>query len=90
MIRSPSRSIFRPKHKIDQSLLAENRALIEKIDRRGVLRGTLSLGALSLLSGCTVTDTPAMQTFLRGVSSWNDRVISQFRAGDDRTALDPL
>jgi DMSO/TMAO reductase YedYZ molybdopterin-dependent catalytic subunit len=74
MIRSPSRSIFRPKHKIDQSLLAENRALIEKIDRRGMLRGTLSLGALSLLSGCTVTDTPAMQTFLRGVSSWNDRV----------------
>jgi DMSO/TMAO reductase YedYZ molybdopterin-dependent catalytic subunit len=74
MIRSPSPSIFRPKRKIDQSALAENRALIQKIDRRGVLRGTLSLGALSLLSGCTVTDTPGMQTFLRGVSSWNDRV----------------
>ena len=76
MIRTPSRSIFRPKHKIDRSVLAENRALIEMIDRRGVLRGTLSLGALTLLSGCTVTDTPAMQTFLRGVSAWNDRVQS--------------
>jgi DMSO/TMAO reductase YedYZ molybdopterin-dependent catalytic subunit len=74
MIRSPSPSIFRPKQTIDRSVLAENRALIAKIDRRGVLRGTLSLGALSLLSGCTVTDTPSMQTFLRGVSSWNDRV----------------
>ena len=75
-IRTPSPSIFRPKRRIDQSVLAENRALIEKIDRRGVLRGSLSLGALSLLSGCTVTDTPGMQGFLRGVSSWNDRVQS--------------
>jgi DMSO/TMAO reductase YedYZ molybdopterin-dependent catalytic subunit len=74
MLRTPSPSIFRPKQTIDRSVLAENRALIETIDRRGVLRGALSLGALSLLTGCTVTDTPAMQTFLRGVSSWNDRV----------------
>jgi DMSO/TMAO reductase YedYZ molybdopterin-dependent catalytic subunit len=73
-IRSPSRSIFRPTKAIDQSILAENRALLEKIDRRGILRGTLSLGALSLLAGCEVTDQPAMQTFLRGVSEWNDRV----------------
>jgi DMSO/TMAO reductase YedYZ molybdopterin-dependent catalytic subunit len=74
MLRTPSPSIFRPKQKIDRSVLAENRALIERIDRRGVLRGALSLGALSLLTGCTVTDTPTMQSFLRGVSGWNDRV----------------
>ena len=74
MLRPPSPSLFRPKQKIDRSVLAENRDLIERIDRRGVLRGALSLGALSLLTGCTVTDTPTMQTFLRGVSSWNDRV----------------
>src|ERR1041385_7472348 len=74
MIRTPSASIFRPKQKIERSVLAENRALLEKIDRRGVLRGALSLGALSLLTGCTVTDTPTMQSFLRGVSSLNDRV----------------
>lgn len=74
MIRTPSPSIFRPRQTIDRSVLAENRALVEKIDRRGVLRGALSLGALSLLTGCNVTDTPTMQGFLRGVSSWNDRV----------------
>ncbi len=74
MLRTPSPSIFRPMQKIDRSVLAENRALIETIDRRGVLRGALSLGALSLLTGCTVTDTPTMQSFLRGISSWNDRV----------------
>ena len=74
MLRTPSPSIFRPKRKIDRSVLAENRALIETIDRRGVLRGALSLGALSLLAGCSVTDTPTLQGFLRGVSSWNDRV----------------
>jgi DMSO/TMAO reductase YedYZ molybdopterin-dependent catalytic subunit len=74
MIRTPSPSIFRPKAKTDRSVLTENRELIEKIDRRGVLRGALSLGALSLLAGCDITDRPAMQTFLRGVSDWNDRV----------------
>ena len=76
MIRTPSPSVFRPKTKIDRSVLAENRALVDKINRRGVLRGTLSMGALALLGGCSVTDTPAMQTFLRGVSDWNDRVQS--------------
>jgi DMSO/TMAO reductase YedYZ molybdopterin-dependent catalytic subunit len=74
MIRTPSPSVFRPKTRIDRSVLAENRKLVETINRRGVLRGTLSLGALALLGGCSVTDTPAMQTFLRGVSAWNDRV----------------
>src|SRR5580704_11952873 len=58
MIRTPSPSIFRPRGAI----------------RRGVLRGALSLGALTMLTGCQVTDTPAMQGFLRGVSEWNDRV----------------
>ena len=73
-LRTPSRSIFRPRHGIDQSVLRENRRLVEGIDRRNVLRGTLSLGALTLLSGCSVTETDQMQTFLRAVSSWNDRV----------------
>jgi DMSO/TMAO reductase YedYZ molybdopterin-dependent catalytic subunit len=73
-LRTPSRSIFRPRHGIDQSVLRENRRLVEAIDRRNVLRGTLSLGALTLLSGCNVTETDQMQTFLRAISSWNDRV----------------
>ena len=73
-IRAPSTSIFRPKQRIDRTVLEENRALIDKIDRRGVLRGALSLGALTLLGGCDVTDNAGLQTVLRGVSAWNDRV----------------
>ena len=73
-LRSPSSSIFRPKRPIDQSLLHEHRALIANIDRRGVLRGALSLGALTLLSGCDVTEEEPVQKVLRAVSASNDRV----------------
>jgi DMSO/TMAO reductase YedYZ molybdopterin-dependent catalytic subunit len=72
-LRTPSPSRFRPARRIDQSFLAENKALIERIDRRKVLRGSLSLGALALLGGCDVTDTDAMQKVLTAVSAWNDR-----------------
>lgn len=73
-MRPPSKSIFRPGKKIDTSFLEENRKLITEVDRRNVLRGALSLGALTFLTGCDVTETDGMQKFLRGVSSWNDRV----------------
>jgi DMSO/TMAO reductase YedYZ molybdopterin-dependent catalytic subunit len=73
-IRTPSPSIFRPKHAIDQSVLEENKKLIEEIDRRKILRGAVSLGALSLLTGCDVTDRSAVQGVLKAVSSFNDGV----------------
>jgi hypothetical protein len=73
-IRIPTRSIFRPEGRIDQAILYEHKALIGKIDRRNVLRGTLSLGALTLLTGCDVTESDKVQTVLRAVSAWNDRV----------------
>jgi DMSO/TMAO reductase YedYZ molybdopterin-dependent catalytic subunit len=73
-VRTPSPSIFRPQGKIDQSVMEENKRLIEDINRRNLLRGTLSLGALSLLSGCTITDHGALQSVLKAVSSFNDRV----------------
>jgi DMSO/TMAO reductase YedYZ molybdopterin-dependent catalytic subunit len=73
-IRTPSSSIFRPKRGIDQSVLTENKTLIEEIDRRKLLRGAVSLGALSLLTGCDVTDKSAVQSVLQAVSSWNDGV----------------
>ena len=72
-IRPPSGSQFRPSKPVDQSLLAENKALVERIDRRKVLRGSLSLGALALLGGCDVTDTDTLQKVLTAVSAWNDR-----------------
>jgi DMSO/TMAO reductase YedYZ molybdopterin-dependent catalytic subunit len=74
MIRSPRRSLFRSKAGVDQSVLREHKALIQTIDRRKVLRGTLSLGALSLLTGCNVGETGEVQSFLRAVSAWNDKV----------------
>jgi DMSO/TMAO reductase YedYZ molybdopterin-dependent catalytic subunit len=73
-IKIPSRSIFRPKQGVEQGILHEHRKLIEKIDRRNVLRGALSLGALTLLGGCDVSENDHVQTFLRAFSEWNDRV----------------
>jgi len=73
-IRSPSQSVFRPQGGIDQSALENNRALLADISRRGILRGSLSLGALAMLSGCNVTSDSAVQSVLRAVSSFNDRM----------------
>jgi DMSO/TMAO reductase YedYZ molybdopterin-dependent catalytic subunit len=73
-LRSPNSSIFRPKQPIDQSLLREYRAPIAEITRRRILRGTLSLGALTLLTGCDITEEEPVQKALRAVSAWNDGV----------------
>ena len=72
-LRTPSSSIFRPKRGIDQSVLEENKQLVETINRRKVLRGALSLGALSMLTGCDVTSRSSVQGVLKTVSQWNDR-----------------
>ena len=72
--RTRTPSIFRPKKPIDQSVLTQNRALIDDINRRGVLRGAISLGALTLLTGCDVSEEEPVQKALRAVSAWNDRV----------------
>jgi DMSO/TMAO reductase YedYZ molybdopterin-dependent catalytic subunit len=71
-LRAPSPSRFRPPQGIDQNVLIEHRKLIEQIDRRKVLRGAVSLGALTMLSGCSVTDRDAVQSVLRLISEFND------------------
>src|SRR5262245_49969185 len=73
-MKPPSKSLFRPRTGVGQGFLHENRRLIEQVDRRNVLRGSLSLGALTLLSGCDVSENAQLQTVLRAVSDWNDRV----------------
>ncbi|MEP7031751.1 MAG: molybdopterin-dependent oxidoreductase [Pseudolabrys sp.] len=73
-LRTPSRSIFRPKNGVSQDVLKENRKLIQDIDRRKVLRGAVSLGALTFLTGCDVSENDQLQKALRAVSSWNDKV----------------
>lgn len=67
-------SLFRPEVVPDQSILKENRVLIERIERRGLLRGALSLGALSLLTGCDISQRDQVQGVLRTVSDFNDVV----------------
>ena len=75
-VRTPSPSIFRPPSGIDQSVLRENRKLLQEVDRRKILRGALSLGALTMLTGCDVTNRGAVQNILKAVSSFNDGVQS--------------
>jgi DMSO/TMAO reductase YedYZ molybdopterin-dependent catalytic subunit len=73
-IRTRALSIFRPQKPIDQSVLMANRALVDDINRRNLLRGAISLGALTLLTGCDVSEEPSVQDALRAVSAWNDGV----------------
>jgi DMSO/TMAO reductase YedYZ molybdopterin-dependent catalytic subunit len=48
-------------------------ALVHGIERRAFLRQSLSLGALTLLSGCDISDDDTVQRLLRAMSRWNDR-----------------
>ena len=74
MTRPRTPSPFRPKYRPDPAVLADHPDLTADIGRRGLLRGTLSLGALSLLTGCNVSDGASVQGALRTVSSFNDGV----------------
>ncbi len=48
--------------------------LLRGLPRRGLLRSGFSLGALTLLSGCDISNSDAVQQALHAVSRWNDRV----------------
>jgi DMSO/TMAO reductase YedYZ molybdopterin-dependent catalytic subunit len=54
-------------------MLARSRAA-RRIERRAFLTQGLSLGALTLLTGCDVTDRDKVQRVLNAISRWNDRV----------------
>jgi DMSO/TMAO reductase YedYZ molybdopterin-dependent catalytic subunit len=51
-----------------------SRKEIANLERRIFLRRGLSLGALTLLSGCDVTNQQSVQKVLLAMSRWNDRV----------------
>ncbi len=53
---------------------ALRRELATLLARRRLFGRTLSLGALTLLTGCDISDTDAVQTVLGAVSRWNDDV----------------
>jgi DMSO/TMAO reductase YedYZ molybdopterin-dependent catalytic subunit len=48
--------------------------MIISTPRRALLRGSLSMGAATLLSGCDISDSDAVQSALHAISRWNDRV----------------
>ena len=57
----------------DRSLVAPTREVVA-LERRLFFKQGLSLGALTLLSGCDITDADAVQKVLWSMSHWNDRV----------------
>ena len=70
MMKSP----FRPAQLPDARILDDHRPLIRSLERRGLIRGGLSLGALTMLTGCDVSDSSAVGKALRAISSFNDGV----------------
>jgi DMSO/TMAO reductase YedYZ molybdopterin-dependent catalytic subunit len=57
-----------------RALLDALRPRLEQVGRRGLLRGGLSLGALTMLSGCNLADGDAVDRVLLAMSRFNDRV----------------
>jgi len=65
----------RPIPGVDPKLLVKDAArLLPDPARRLFLRGGLSVGALSLLTGCTIADGFSAETVLRKISEFNDGV----------------
>lgn len=54
--------------------LADHRAELVRLERRLLLRSSLSLGALAMLSGCNLQDNDLVDKVLWSMSRWNDRV----------------
>ncbi|WP_321963294.1 molybdopterin-dependent oxidoreductase [Paraburkholderia sp. J7] len=67
-----------PDHKIIEldraAILADARRELDMPSRRLFGKRMLTLGGLSLLTGCTITDDASVNTFLTAVSRLNDRV----------------
>ncbi len=68
------RSPFRPAVVPDAAMLDDHRGLVGSLERRGLLRGGLSLGALTMLTGCDLTSSKSVEAALLAVSGLNDDV----------------
>ena len=66
-------------------LILEPKPNVASIERRVFLRQTLSLGALTLLTGWDISDNDAVQSVLGLMSRWNDRAQA-FLFSDQRLA----
>lgn len=54
--------------------LDEHRPVLRRVERRLLLKGGLSVGALTMLTGCNLQDGDAVDRILWAMSRWNDRV----------------
>ena len=68
------KSPFRPNEIPDPAILDDQRPLIRSLQRRGLIRGGLSLGALAMLTGCDVDRPASVEAALLAISRLNDRV----------------
>ena len=67
-------SPFRPARPPNPAILDDHRPLLRSLQRRGFLKGGLSLGALTMLTGCDVGAQSSVNSALRTISSFNDGV----------------
>ncbi len=81
MTYRPRKSLLAPAISPDAEVLRADRPLIEAISRRGLVRGSLSLGALTLLTGCDVTDQASVNGALQTISRWNDKAQAALFSG---------
>jgi DMSO/TMAO reductase YedYZ molybdopterin-dependent catalytic subunit len=56
-----------------KSSLIAPKSVVSGIERRLFLRNTLSLGALTFLTGCDISDQDEVQKILDAMSRWNDK-----------------
>ncbi len=68
------KSPFRPGRLPDPAILDDHRPLLRSLERRGLIRGGLSLGALTMLTGCDVTRPKSVEAALLAISRLNDDV----------------
>ena len=68
------KSPFRPASPPDTAILDDHKPLVRSLERRGVIRGGLSLGALVMLTGCDVTRPEAVENALLAISRFNDGI----------------
>ncbi len=55
-------------------VLDEHRTALRRVERRLLLKGGLSIGALTMLTGCNLQDGDQVDRVLWAMSRWNDRV----------------
>lgn len=68
------KSPFRPSQVPDPAILDDHRPLLRALERRGLIRGGLSLGALTMLTGCDAARPKAVEAALLAISRLNDGV----------------